>query len=89
MYNNLYALTESLFWVDRLLDQEYENIGLNELLIELAEYNKRIDSLIIEQTNSVQESRLNVYMAGNRNIERYRVDYFQWTESFLMTFCIH
>ncbi|MEG7332250.1 hypothetical protein [Serratia marcescens] len=72
MYNNLYALTESLFWVDRLLDQEYENIGLNELLIELAEYNKRIDSLIIEQTNSVQESRLNVYMAGNRNIERYK-----------------
>ncbi|HCN8319432.1 TPA: hypothetical protein N6480_002834, partial [Escherichia coli] len=72
MYNNLYALTESLFWVDRLLDQEYENIGLNELLIELDEYNKRIDSLIIEQANSVQESRLNVYMAGNRNIERYK-----------------
>ncbi|MCX8404940.1 hypothetical protein [Escherichia coli] len=42
MYNNLYALTESLFWVDRLLEQEYENIGLNELLVELAEYNKRI-----------------------------------------------
>lgn len=72
MYNNLYALTESLFWVDRLLEQEYENIGLKELLVELAEYNKRIDSFIIEQTNSVQESRLNVYMAGNRNIERYK-----------------
>ena len=72
MYNNLYALTESLFWVDRLLDQEYKNIELNELLIELSEYNKRIDSLIIEQKNSVQESRLNVYMAGNGNIEKYK-----------------
>lgn len=72
MYNNLYALTDSLFWVDRLLDQEYEDIELNELLIELAEYNRKIDSLIIEQTNSVQESRLNVYMAGNSNIEKYK-----------------
>ncbi|MCA6983270.1 hypothetical protein ACIPSR_19725 [Pectobacterium sp. CHL-2024] len=72
MYNNLYALTQSLFWVDRLLDQEYENIELSELLIELDEYNKKIDSLIIEKTNSVQESRLNVYMAGNSNIEKYK-----------------
>ncbi len=51
MYNNLYALTESLFWVDRLLEQEYENIGLNELLVELAEYNKRIDRFIHYRTN--------------------------------------
>ncbi|EEC3415186.1 hypothetical protein G5F33_002731 [Salmonella enterica] len=72
MYNNLYVLTESLFWVDRLLDQEYEGIELNELLIELAEYNKKIDSLIIEQKNHIQDSRLNIYMAGNRNIERYK-----------------
>ncbi|MEG2529691.1 MAG: hypothetical protein RSB02_06425 [Anaerovoracaceae bacterium] len=72
MYNNLYALTESLFWVDQLLEQEYEDIELNELLIELAEYNRVIDSQNIEQKHSVQESRLNVYMAGNSNIERYK-----------------
>lgn len=72
MFNNLHALTDSLFWVDRLLEQEYENIELNQLLIELDEYNKKIDSLIIEQKNSVQESRLNVYMAGNSNIENYK-----------------
>ncbi|AWC79940.1 hypothetical protein M4Y22_004837 [Serratia marcescens] len=72
MYNNLYALTQSLFWVDRLLENEYEDIEFSQLLIELAEYNKKIDSLTIEKTNSVSESRLNVYMAGNSNIERYK-----------------
>ncbi|HDS7240749.1 hypothetical protein [Morganella morganii] len=72
MYNNLYALTDSIFWIDRLLEQEYKNIELNNLLIALDEYNKKIDSLITEQENSAQESRLNVYMAGDSNIENYK-----------------
>jgi len=35
MYNNLYALTDSLFWVDNLLKKEYAGIKIEELLNEL------------------------------------------------------
>ncbi len=72
MYNNLYALTDSLFWVDKLLENEYAGIEFKELLSELNEYNKKIDLLINEPTNALQSSRLNVYMAGDKNIGNYR-----------------
>lgn len=72
MYNNLYALTDSLFWVDNLLKNEYAGIKIEELLNELVEYNKKIDSIISEPTNKIQLSRLNVYIAGDRNINNYR-----------------
>ena len=72
MFNNLYALTDSLLWVDRHFEREYEDIEFSVLLNELDEYNKKIDSLISEPTNFVQASRLNVYMAGDKNIGNYR-----------------
>lgn len=72
MYNNLYALTDSLFWVDELLNNEYSDIEFSELLNELNEYNQKIDLLISQATNTLQPSRLNVYMAGDKNIANYR-----------------
>lgn len=72
MYNNLYALTDSLLWVDQLLEKEYADIELEVLLNELKEYNQKIDRLISEPTNSVHPSRLNVYMAGDKNIANYK-----------------
>ena len=72
MYNNLYALTNSLFWVDELLKNEYSNISFEDLLNELNIYNQQIDLLISEPTNALQSSRLNVYMAGDKNIANYR-----------------
>ncbi|MGC1086451.1 hypothetical protein [Pantoea agglomerans] len=72
MYNNLYALTDSLFWIDKLLENEYADIEFKELLSELNDYNEKIDFLISEPTNAIQSSRLNVYMAGDKNIDNYR-----------------
>ncbi|SOD61515.1 hypothetical protein [Candidatus Pantoea floridensis] len=72
MYNNLYALTDSLFWSDELLKNEYADIEFTELLNELNEYNEKIDRLISDPTNDLQSSRLNVYMAGDKNIANYR-----------------
>lgn len=72
MYNNLYALTDSLFWADELLKNEYADIEFTELLNELNEYNQKIERLISEPTNFPQSSRLNVYMAGDKNIANYR-----------------
>lgn len=72
MYNNLHALTNSLFWVDKLLDNEYADIQFEELLSELNEYNKNVESLISKPVSTIETSRLNVYMAGDKNINNYR-----------------
>ncbi|TPV23716.1 hypothetical protein FJW00_14920 [Pantoea anthophila] len=72
MYNNLPALTDTLFWVDSLLNDAYATVNEDEFFGELTRYQQKIDALCACAHEAVFPSRLNVYMAGNNNMENYK-----------------
>lgn len=65
MYNNLNALMDTVFWVDRYYENGYADLIFDRIVSELSAYNAAIDRLTKSELNAVSGSRLNIYMAGD------------------------
>ncbi|HAU5565753.1 TPA: hypothetical protein JD264_18325 [Serratia fonticola] len=72
MYNNLNALMDTVFWVDRHHENAYADLSFDRIVSELSAYNAAIDRLITSELHAVSGSRLNIYMAGDWRVSNYR-----------------
>lgn len=72
MYNNLNALMDTVFWVDRHFENGYADLTYDRIVNELSAYNAAIHRLLESDLYVVSGSRLNIYMAGDWRISNYR-----------------